>query len=472
MERISGRVMSVTEDLAGSTLVGSISAGATTLPLVDATFFVAEGGQALVGDDTTNEVVTYDSVDLDADEIHLTAGLVNGYDDDDPVVLWPLLRMRYAQVQPTGSQDDTLQTAVPSQCWDVLPVGTREDAAREQVVLEADAETAAFVVRDVYSNAESLEDVAADPGSDAQALSVTDDTTEVSPTSELAFDPYLFIVDDDGGGRAFVSLIEGGGITELQDLADVSPTLDTDAADGDVLTWDDSGGLWVPTAPSGGDVDYDLGRASPNAAPGGGSDDEFDDASIAGAWVQVDPPGTDPGGWAEKYDRILFRNTAQASAGGRLSAIVKPISLSTGDFIETFIETGVRADFQAAGLIMSDGHTSAAGTQVRALVYSGNLIRVEGGTNFSSATSEGTAAQPFQNARQPIGIFLRLKYESANTWGIYYSLDGFEWVAIQTNFSYTLTPSEIGLGVYHHSPSTPPQGWHRFSYIRLNPANE
>lgn len=198
--RIAGRVLEVTEQNAGATITEDVSASDTTLPLDDATYFLAEGGEALIFDDANSETVTYVSVDLDADTIELDSGLANAYEAEATVELVPALPLRYAEFAPTGAADDTLRVTVDTVRGLFLPVGTREDSEREQIVVGYDPETDVYVVEEVFSNAEA-------------ETFINEDITE-----ELAF--------------------------ALPELTDVADTVDS-ADDGDVLTWDAYTGEWI-----------------------------------------------------------------------------------------------------------------------------------------------------------------------------------------------------------------------------------
>lgn len=149
--RVSGRVLSVEETPAGDSLALDAASSDTTLYLLDTTYFDPSGGTLVIDDDTNSEVIDYLSVDFDEDSVELDTALANAYEADTPVTLYPEVPLRYAQVSPTGAEDDTLTVAVPSQVAVVLPLGSREPAEREQCVIEQDPESTGWVMRDVYA---------------------------------------------------------------------------------------------------------------------------------------------------------------------------------------------------------------------------------------------------------------------------------------------------------------------------------
>ena len=209
--KLFGRVISVSEAAIGDFLDVAEIAGATVLNLTDATAFDEDGGTAIIDDGTNSETITYTSVDLDAETITISPGLVNGYDADTPVSVSPTVNKRYANVSIVGAEDDTIVALVPSQIAAYLPLGTRSDDEQERVTLQYEKESNNWITTDIY----------------------VDDLTD-----------------------AAISL-------SLYQLDDVDPNIDTGAINGQVLTWDDANGEWVASTPSsgGGDIaeDYFLG---------------------------------------------------------------------------------------------------------------------------------------------------------------------------------------------------------------------
>lgn len=155
--RFSGRVLSVRDELAGSTLVDAVGAGDTQLEVEDATYFEEEGGTLEISDDTAAETALYTEVDLDEDTITLATGLANSYTSDAKVVLYPYVSMRFAEVAVIGGEDNTVRAVVPAEIALVLPLGTREDTEQERVQILHDAETLSWIVAHVWT-ASTVED--------------------------------------------------------------------------------------------------------------------------------------------------------------------------------------------------------------------------------------------------------------------------------------------------------------------------
>lgn len=278
---------------------------------------------------------------------------------------------------------------------------------------------------------------------------------------------------------------------------------DAQPATGD--TWEYRGGLWVPskhvagipvetankaagrvlvyrTGPErlrfedqggggGGGSSEALGRASSASSPGGASDDEFDDETRDPAWVEVQRSG-DTNAFLEKYGRQLYRHLDQAGGSRDLHALLRPVTLAVGDYIEAAVEFRRRNNFLGPALIMADGTTFGSGNQVVAWAHRGTNthdIRINGWTSFNTAGIDGFR-QTLEHAADM--FYMRLKYEAADTWGLYISIDGVTWLTVQTNYAKTLTPTHIGICAVHWGPPAPIASWLAHHYLRLNPPDD
>lgn len=246
LEHIPGRVLLVTEELAGSVLTVDTAAGAVEVTVDDATYFLAEGGTFQIGDEDANEQVEYDEVDLDTDTLTLVTPLTNSYDAGVPVLLWPLLLIHNCEIEIVGA-DDTIQAVAPSQVWDVLPVGTRNDDEREQVLLVHNPETNTYVVHDVYINAASITAENSD-GSGGETVGccevgvdVSDDGVHIGLAGLIDFGIGLTVTDN-GDGSMLVDAEAGAGTEWFYKEGDDPTITDDDFAspvDGEVgVTFD------------------------------------------------------------------------------------------------------------------------------------------------------------------------------------------------------------------------------------------
>lgn len=112
MADLHGTLTTVSERTMGDTLDTAASAGAQTLSLYDVSDFDEDGGTV-----TINGVVyTYDTVDMDADTVHITTPLTGAAAVDDAVSLWDtdhatVVTERVALVAVDGQEDGDSITA-------------------------------------------------------------------------------------------------------------------------------------------------------------------------------------------------------------------------------------------------------------------------------------------------------------------------------------------------------------------------
>lgn len=211
-----------------------------------------------------------------------------------------------------------------------------------------------------------------------------------------------------------------------------------------------------------------MGRASSVFAPGGSDDDEFQDSGLTG-WTEVKPTTTSV--FVERYGRANWRHKDTGHAG-TLHALLKPITIATTDYIETFVKINRRVTTDmGVGVIMSDGATYGAGNQVVTWMFNGNAMRVEEWDNFTTQGVNSTDTAMSAVAGDD-GFYMRLRYEAANTWGGYASRNGFEWMTLTTSLASTMTPTHAGIVVVRWAGTAHPAIFPEFHYFRVNPANE
>lgn len=288
--------------------------------------------------------------------------------------------------------------------------------------------------------------------------------------------------DDDHPQYVLESLLDAKGDLYVASANDTPGRLAVGSND-QVLVADSTQSLgvkWaaVPSGGSGGTTDSvrALGRASVSASPGA-SDDEFTDGSIDAAWTEV-TPATDPGNFVERYNRMHYVHLAAPGGSRRLHALMRSKasgSIATGDYIESRIHYREHTNFGGAGVLaFADGTSVGSGDQVLLWIFGGPdtqnpTIEIQHISGYNTEVSRGTGVSVF--LFEP--VYVRLKYESANTWGAYYSYDGFNWLTITSSFSTTMTPTKMGFGCYFYDNQAPPSlsilNW---MYFRYNPADE
>lgn len=153
----TGVVTEASDQPLGDELLTDHALGATTLTVGDAGDFNETGGTLVLGldDGSAQEVVNYNSADLDADTITLAVPLAAAWVAETPVRPYPVTRGRRAMVQ-LDDEGGAVDARVPFSMGDRIPVGTRETGKGERVVLTL--EGAQFVVEDVLGKAPVIND--------------------------------------------------------------------------------------------------------------------------------------------------------------------------------------------------------------------------------------------------------------------------------------------------------------------------
>lgn len=143
----TGRVLSVNEDLAGTTLAADAAGSATEILVNDTEGFDEDGGRLRVLSVNGNATFGY-VPDDDAVSLRLDAALGFAVTAGEEVRLEPLSIERYALVGLEDAPDAPILARVPHGLIQRLPAGIRDESDREAVSLE-EAGPGAWVVTDV-----------------------------------------------------------------------------------------------------------------------------------------------------------------------------------------------------------------------------------------------------------------------------------------------------------------------------------
>lgn len=173
-----------------------------------------------------------------------------------------------------------------------------------------------------------------------------------------------------------------------------------------------------------------------------GVDDEFDDENFSG-FTQVDDSLHQP--VITESNDVASIALPGGDTAAHLHAFMKAATVSAGDIIEVAMRmVGITQAFNIAGLVMSDGVTYNAGSQICWYWSPEEQQWIMGTfTGFNSFTILGSALNP--ELRMPMGdMFLRLKYEGSNSWSGWTSPDGISWINLTGSRSRTLTPTKVG----------------------------
>lgn len=354
----------------------------------------------------------------------------------------------------------------------------------------------------------ALQEIGAHPGDtsdahDASAISVADAGGYFTGTDVEA------ALQELGAG--------GGGAGALDDLTDVTITT---PADGQVLTYDSGTGEWVnensasgfsnPMTTAGdiikggtagvaerlaigtnGHVLTVVSGAPAWAAASGGSgptindgpwwapwcapaspdaaDSEFDGNDLSG-WTRVYNSGAPKGTWTEEFGSANFILTTTGGSS-ELDVYAKARTMSVGDYVEIAYRhhTSQGASYLGAFVGFADGTTfNNSGSHVVGAFLHHNGVAYRHMLNiwdgYNTRTTDGTIVD-----RGTVGTYFaaRVKYEAANTWGLYISSDGSQWRTIQTNYAKTMTPTHVLLGVSMLSSPNAGRGVD-IQYFRVN----
>ena len=223
--------------------------------------------------------------------------------------------------------------------------------------------------------------------------------------------------------------------------------------DGHVLTLDSgqsTGVKWAAASGGGGG----SGAADANRlwTPGSGVNatysDEFDDASLAGAWTRVDASGgTSRATWTEDADclSLLQDGTSGSDAVGELHGLVRAYALGVGEYIQTHMRwCGPSQNYPHAGLVVTDGATHGAGTQA----FGGQFRATSADGPTAGEWSSWTTRSAFADVTSTYmrdGLHFRLARTASGTYVTSVSPDGVSWIPVITRTGVSLTPSYVGL---------------------------
>lgn len=179
----------------------------------------------------------------------------------------------------------------------------------------------------------------------------------------------------------------------------------------------------------------DLPPASPHA-----NDDEFDDASIGGAWTDWDhgSVGTNTEG---TYGLKIANSNA---TGPKFAGLRRALPSGDWSIVTKVSLVAVLADDAAASLILLEDATSATGDlKVFSLVYGSTGVALYSQTWNDYQTFAATQASISADVG-PTWIYLRVR-KSGSTYSQDFSHDGLSWMRLWTG-TLAFTPAHIGLG--------------------------
>ena len=198
--------------------------------------------------------------------------------------------------------------------------------------------------------------------------------------------------------------------------------------------------------------------------------DEFNADTLDAAWVRVDTSGGAGRVTWRQGGGVLFASSAGGDASAELHALMRSFTgtLASGDGFETcFTITGpYLTNFVMTGLVLANGVTSGAGTQVTTLNYainsSGVIWQDSSVVTETNYTTQGTYGGGLKTAPY-MRTFQRLTYRGANQWRQDISIDGVTWIK-GALYTQALTPTYVGLFISSWGTAT--AGTSNFEYLR------
>ena len=204
-----------------------------------------------------------------------------------------------------------------------------------------------------------------------------------------------------------------------------------------------------------------------------GLDDEFNDDALDSSWSVIDS-GTDSLSVNESAGVLSIKKNGVGAAAYRWQGVMKPLGTQTFPmYIETAQRTYAWANNGSAlpmvGIGFSDSGTYGSGGMVATTTYltSGNLnqVHLRRFNNFNTYVG-----QQFDEQSRLSGsvLFMRLIWESANTWRAQFSPDGINWSdAGKSGWSSTLTPTHMGILISGYGIAATRHQITAFEYFRV-----
>jgi hypothetical protein len=195
-------------------------------------------------------------------------------------------------------------------------------------------------------------------------------------------------------------------------------------------------------------------------------DDDFPETVMDPKWTRVKHTTVTKGNWGVGSGFLSWQQIA--AGGNEMDVWVQPSTIAVGDYVQCAFKFVPSNTWMAASVGFSDSSTWNGGTQVMDWVhYSGNNYRHMLNTyvGFQNRAQDGTFVD-----FGPVGtpFHMRVKYESANTWGLYVSPNGRHWYTVQTNYSRTMTPTHVFVGAALLNPTYPSGNILDIFYFRKN----
>ncbi len=199
-----------------------------------------------------------------------------------------------------------------------------------------------------------------------------------------------------------------------------------------------------------------------------GEYDDYFTADNSSNWTTI-APDTGTAIWTYQHLSRLGENRGVQSVffsqnATDLGGYVTSLSgITTGDYIQAAFDWRVM-NTMFAGLMFTDGTTSAANFALAAVYHASNIDQIVGVDGTLTAGNAGTFTQ---NATGGGPYHFRLLYSAANTFDVLVSMNGEDFRLINT-ITHTMTPTHGGFGVAAQNVGGGAEGLIQAKYFHSN----
>lgn len=185
--------------------------------------------------------------------------------------------------------------------------------------------------------------------------------------------------------------------------------------------------------------------------------DEFDDASIAPHWVEVDTCGASHGDWKEGYGWLGFSHSTGTSGNSTSGHfLVADISAFGGPplTVEYYVRMmgNETTSYSMQLSAYSNSNVAGSGTQHMQMGHSSvaQIGDITGNRHWTGWNAQTSYTNFGWYTDMQSGYYLRQVWEAANTFRIRVSSDGISWLS-SNSYALTLTPTYFGIGCTNYN---------------------
>lgn len=196
------------------------------------------------------------------------------------------------------------------------------------------------------------------------------------------------------------------------------------------------------------------------------NDDEFGEATMDAAWIQVTPTGSAV--WTQQNG--VMSAAVELQSANDVAALIKPISTFPPHTLETAVRLFSNRQASAVGLIFTDGITvssNAVGCWLESTATAGDVrVRQRSGTPTAMTGDDSSTII----VNHSPWLHIRLAWKTINTFKAEFSPDGVSWAGMNwPDIALTFTPTHAGLLFSSWGDTTIESKIGTFEYYRTHP---